>query len=27
MDMMEMICSPTEVMEFRNVINDRTNNK
>jgi len=26
-DMMEMICSPTEVMEFRKNINDRTNNK
>ena len=27
MDMMEMICSPTEVMDFRKVISDRTNNK
>jgi hypothetical protein len=26
-DMMEMICSPTEVMDFRKNINDRTNNK
>jgi hypothetical protein len=26
-DMMEMICSPTEVMEFRKNISDRTNNK
>jgi hypothetical protein len=27
MDMMEMICSPTEVMDFRKFISDRTNNK
>jgi hypothetical protein len=27
MDMMEMICSPTEVMDFRKVISDRTNNR
>ena len=26
-DMMEMICSPTEVMDFRKNISDRTNNK
>ena len=26
-DMMEMICSPSEVMDFRKNINDRTNNK
>jgi hypothetical protein len=26
-DMMEMICSPTEVMDFRRNISDRTNNK
>jgi len=26
-DMMEMICSPTEVMDFRRNINDRTVNK
>ena len=26
-DMMEMICSPTEVMEFRKNISDRTNNR
>jgi len=27
LDMMEMICSPTEVMDFRKNISDRTNNK
>jgi hypothetical protein len=27
LDMMEMICSPTEVMDFRKSISDRTNNK
>jgi hypothetical protein len=27
MDMMEMICSSTEVMDFRKVISDRTNNR
>ena len=26
-DMMEMICSPTEVMDFRKNISERTNNK
>jgi hypothetical protein len=26
-DMLEMICSPTEVMDFRKNINERTNNK
>ena len=26
-DMMEMICSPTEVMDFRKNISDRTDKK